>query len=334
MASVREIFEQSRSILLSGHLRADGDCLGALSVLYHGFRALDRQVQILLPDAPDSRYRFLQRHTPMSIYQPGSALPEVDSWWVCDCSALSRLGPLQVDFLGAACPKVAVDHHPLEGEMAPQTIWDAMIHDVDAPASGQLALEFIESLGVELPLAAKEAAFLSLVSDTGWFRYPNATEPAWQAAARLVEGGVQPWRLFADIYQQTEAERPWGVAIALQHTRYLAEGRIAFTWVDRESLEQAGGHLEDTDEVLDLLRAVAQVEVVAFLFEWEPGKFKLSLRSKSDFDVSVVAGHLGGGGHRRAAGVRLPEGRSCAVFVAQIEAVLVQEWQRYVRLRG
>ena len=42
-----------------------------------------------------------------------------------------------------------------------------------------------------------------------------------------------------------------------------------------------------------------------FLHEIEPQKYKVSLRSKSKVDVSVIAKHFGGGGHVRAAGVTM-----------------------------
>ena len=37
-------------------------------------------------------------------------------------------------------------------------------------------------------------------------------------------------------------------------------------------------------------------------FKTNSGKYKYSLRSKGDFDVSIIAKAFGGGGHKNAAG--------------------------------
>ncbi|WP_226458239.1 DHH family phosphoesterase [Quatrionicoccus australiensis] len=51
------------------------------------------------------------------------------------------------------------------------------------------------------------------------------------------------------------------------------------------------------------------------------GEAKVSLRSKGDFDVAAIAQRYGGGGHRNAAGFRLPAGQ----FFAEILALGGQE---------
>ncbi len=48
------------------------------------------------------------------------------------------------------------------------------------------------------------------------------------------------------------------------------------------------------------------------------GEAKVSLRSKGDFDVSAIAVRYGGGGHRNAAGFRLPVGQFLAEVLAMV----------------
>ncbi len=63
--------------------------------------------------------------------------------------------------------------------------------------------------------------------------------------------------------------------------------------------------LADTDEVLDILRAVESVEVVLLVRELIDGTCKLSARAKHDYPVNELAARFGGGGHRKAAGATL-----------------------------
>jgi phosphoesterase RecJ-like protein len=48
------------------------------------------------------------------------------------------------------------------------------------------------------------------------------------------------------------------------------------------------------------------VQIAAFLKERPDGKIKISLRSKTDANVAVVAKKFGGGGHSYAAGAVIP----------------------------
>lgn len=323
MQSAAELLRRSRKILLSGHLRADGDCLGAQIVLYHAFRALGKEAQILLPDPPDARYGFLQARTPWKIWE--GSLPEADLLVVCDCNQVSRLGAMGEAVVAAGLPRMAVDHHVLE----PGQGWTALVHDIGASASGTLALRFVEEeLGVrELPIQAYEAAFVALMTDTGWLKYSNAVPEAWSTAARLVARGLETERLHALIYQQAEPGRPAGVRAALENLEYLQDGRIALAWTGTEELARVGGSMEDTDEVLDLLRAVGRVEAVGLVCERPDRRVKVSFRSKELLDVHRVARGLGGGGHARASGASFAPSMSLQQAVAATRAAMLAGWK-------
>lgn len=316
-----ELVRDAERILLSGHLRADGDCLGAQSVLFHALRALGKSPQLLLPDPPDGRYGFLKAHTPWTEFD--GSLPEADLLVVCDCNDLSRLGAMGDAVRASGMKRIAVDHHP-PGE---DDGWAAWVHDVGAAASGLLALDFSAALGVDtLPPEAHEAAFVALMTDTGWLQHSNADAAAWRAAAELVAHGVDTNRVFGAVYQQDEAGRPRGVGATLATTEYHADGALAVAWATRASLEAADGTLADTDQVLDILRGVGAVEGVAVVTERPDGRVKVSFRSKHRLDVNQVARRVGGGGHARAAGATFPDGTAFDDCLAQARAALLAEW--------
>jgi phosphoesterase RecJ-like protein len=312
------LVENSKRILLSGHLRADGDCLGAQSVIFHALRKMGKQVEVMLPNAPDGRYGFLEAHTPWTLFE--GTLPSADLLIVCDCNQLDRLGAMGTAVAESGMPRIVIDHHPMEEDHG----WAAQVHDCSAAASGLLALDFAEALGAgELPLEAYEAAFVALMTDTGWLKYSNANAAAWAAAARLTEQGVDTARIYDLVYQQAEVGRPLGIVAALENLEYHADGQIAIASVSQTRLDEIGGSMEDTDDVLDLLRSVRVVEAVGLLTEREGGMVKLSLRSKHVLDVNRVARQLGGGGHARAAGATFAPGTTLEQALVQVRAALV-----------
>lgn len=318
MSAALDLIRNSQRVLVAGHLRADGDSLGAAIVIARGLRDLGKQVDLVLPDPPDGRYGFLEAETSWSLYGGQGSLPEHDLLIVCDCSQLDRLGAMGIELDRLASPRVVVDHHPFDRA---EHHWDAEFHDVTAAATGLLAVDLIRQLGGEPDRVALEAAFVALMTDTGWLKYSNADARAYAAAADLVAGGVNPDKVYRAIYQQSDPGAPRGIAAALSHTEFYADGLAVVGWIDSASLKAAKGELIDTDEVLDILRSVGTVEVVAFLSE-RNGRIKVSFRSKSRVDVNLLAREIGGGGHARAAGASLPEGVSMQSAREQIASLL------------
>jgi len=322
METALAMIRGARRVLIAGHLRADGDCLGSESVLYHALTGLGAEVRVMNPDPPDPRYAFLHAHTPFEVWMPGAAAPPHDLLLVCDCCTLVRLGAFGALLGAGSAPRLAVDHHPIDA--AERAEWTALVHDVRAPASGLLAMRIARGLGVPLPLPALEAGFAALATDTGWFRYPTADAEAWALAAELVAAGVQPATIFAAIHQQTDAARPLGLAAALAATEYHADGRLALVALSQAALAACGGTLEDTDEVLEVLRGVGRVQAVAFVHELPDGRVKASLRSKlAALDLNPLARALGGGGHARAAGVTFAAGTALADARSRLLGVLL-----------
>ena len=214
-----QLIESSKSVLISGHLRADGDCLGAGIVMYYLCQALGKEVKIILPDDPDPRYGFLKEKTAWEIWS--GHLPAHDLFLVCDCNELTRLGAMGDVVAQSEVPRLVLDHHPLPVD---SDIWSAKIHDETAAASGLLAFEIAKEMEVEIPAAAKEAAFVAIMTDTGGLKYSNADSRAWNVAAELVAGGVQAEMVFQNTYQKVEAGRPRGIAAVLGHTQYFENG--------------------------------------------------------------------------------------------------------------
>ncbi|HET6202106.1 MAG TPA: DHH family phosphoesterase [Planctomycetota bacterium] len=326
-----EILRQEDRFLITGHVRADGDCLGAEVALWHLARALGKEATIFNPDPVAERYSFLKQGTPFRAFDPARGpeqVPPFDVLFVCDVAVLSRTGPLEPILRARPALRVCVDHHvPERGES-----WDAAYVDESAPASGYLVWRLALEMGVRLPREALEAVFVAITTDTGWFRYSNTSAAALSAAAEIVAAGVDVAGVYRRVFQQFPPQWPSGIAALLGTLRYHAEGALAVVAIDRKGLRDRGVEsLEDPDEVLDILRCVGPVEVVLYLRELDDGRVKGSLRSKGDFDVNAFARRFGGGGHKKAAGFELPgpfEARVPPVEGAAEEAVAAWRTER------
>ena len=292
------LLTEAKHVMLTGHQRPDGDCVGAQAALLRVLTARGQKVTILNPDPPEAQFGYLSKHIDYGTDQ-GGQIPQHDLLVLLDCSEISRTGKLAERFAAAPSAKLVIDHHVLPSE----PWWDAAFVDTSAAATGLLVRRIAKHLDIPLDPLAARGVFTSIVTDTGWFKYSNTDTETLEAAAEMLAAGVDASDLYSAIYQQRPPQHPGQVAMALGRHAYHLDGRLAVVDMPLEGGEQAAAM--DTDDVLDLLRSVGTVEVVLCLREMSPGLCKLSARSKTSYDVNALARRFGGGGHVKASGATI-----------------------------
>ena len=83
-----------------------------------------------------------------------------------------------------------------------------------------------------------------------------------------------------------------------------ADGRVASAYLTRGMFEAAGAAAGDSENLIDVPRAIAGVEGVVLLREVSDRLWKVSLRSRGAVDVQAIARRHEGGGHLHAAGCK------------------------------
>lgn len=292
------LLSSAQRFVLVGHMKPDGDVIGAQAAMCRVLEALGKDVWVINPDPPEGRFEYLSREVRYRTYTTGD-LPPHDVAVLLDFSELSRTGAMEPALRRANSKKLVVDHHIHHGT----AWWDARFVDVTAAATGLLVRRIARALGVTLDATAARGVYTSIVTDTGWFKYSNADAEAFRVASEMIELGVVPSDLYAAIYQARSHQHPAYVARLLSGLEYFADNRLAV--VDQTLKDAVDPNLVDSDEVLDILRSVRAVEVVLFLRELEKGGVKVSARSKSDYDVNALMRRFGGGGHMKASGATI-----------------------------
>lgn len=308
-----ERLRRTRRALVTGHLRPDGDSLGSQLALAELAGALGASTVIInhdpapssLSDLPGVESVVVSKLLPPDF--PGS----FDLVITLECPDRDRAG-----FPGlAALPIVNIDHHPANLHYG-----EVNYVDIDAPAVGEMVWRMFVAAGVQPSAAAATNAYVALSTDTGDFRYSNATGRAFRAAAEMVEAGADPTMVAYWIHGRRRAAAVKLLGEALSTLRFEADGRVAVLEVDEEAFHRSGAGPEDTEDVINHPRAIDGVRAVAFLKQWEPGIVRVSLRSTGQVNVRRVAEQFGGGGHANAAGCTI-EGNLAAVRDQVVAAV-------------
>ncbi len=285
-------------LLLTSHANPDGDAIGSELGLARLLGALGKSVTIWNAHPTPTVYGSLpgSERIHVGAESPHGFPDQFDLCIVLECPSLDRTGLANAL---AALPLANIDHH-LGNQRYGVENWI----DTEAPAVGVMVAELARAL--EAPIDADSAAclFLALVTDTGGFRFANATPAAFDAAARLVRDGAEVERVSHWLYesQPEGAIRLLGELLATLRRHH--GGRIATAHLSAEMFERSGASAGDSEGLIDTPRSIAGVAAVALFRATGTDEWKVSLRSRGSVDVQRVARLEGGGGHKNAAGCR------------------------------
>ena len=296
-----------RRVLVTTHVRPDGDALGSTAAMVLGMRAQGIDATVLLLSHLPSKYAFAYddlgvRHVDAEKGWPASLgdLSGFDALLVVDTGTWSQLPGLKDRLAGFAGAKLIVDHHLTQEDWA-----TVKVVDTSAPAAGEVVAELLTAWGVPFTPPIATALFLALVSDTGWFQFSSTRPSTLRLAADLMEVGVDTDALQQRIYQN---ERPQRLALHLrvqQSLQLLADDRLAVMRATADDFKAVGAATTDTEALINVPLQIRTVAVCCLLTDpGDGGPVRGSLRSKGAVDCAAFAQRYGGGGHARAAGLK------------------------------
>jgi phosphoesterase RecJ-like protein len=245
--------------------------------------------------------------------EPPAGFPDrFDAIVVLECPSPDRTG---LEQHLSARPVINIDHH-LGNQLYGSVNWV----DSAAPAVGEMIYRLAQGLKLTLDPETASCLYLTLVTDTGGFRFSNATPAAFEAAAALVRDGAHPEQVSQWLYESQPLPVVRLIGEMLQTLEIHEDGRVATARLTPEMFARVGAAPGDSEGLIDVPRSIAGVDAVALIRQREDGTHKVSLRSRGEVDVEKIARHHGGGGHRNAAGYVL-EGDGEAARQKVVEAL-------------
>lgn len=305
--SVIDALSPCKRILLTTHIRPDGDALGTVAATILGLRTKAIAAEALLLSHLPSKYAFIFTENNIVHHEAEPSWPatldlsKFDALLVMDTGTWSQLPGLKEKLGGFSGKKIVVDHHLTQEDWA-----DVKLVDTTAAAAGEIATELLEHWKIQIDSQIATALFLALVCDTGWFQFSNTKAHTLRMAADLVQAGVDTDRLYQLLYQNERAERLKLQTRGLQSLELLDNGKLAVMTLTKADFLQTNANVQDTENLINLPLQIAAVQVSVLITEpITYGPIRVSLRSKGQLDVAAFAQTFGGGGHARAAGLKL-----------------------------
>ena len=299
-----DLIRRGERFMLTTHINPDGDAIGSEMALNYLLKGLGKEVRII-NDSPLPYYlTFLDPNSEIETLANTPTvplkLPSLDGIFILDISDWQRLGRLKEMVKDSPALKICLDHHPAQNRPG-----DINMVDEGASNTGILIFELINRLEVKLTKPMAEALYVSLLTDTGSFRFSNTNAKAHEMAAQLIRAGVVSHEIYSKVYEQGSWDRMRLLGKLLSSIESCCQNKVAYLAVTQELLNTYHVHPDEVEGFVEFPRVIEGVEVVILFQEIGQEKTRISLRSKGKVNVQEIAHIFGGGGHPYASGIRL-----------------------------
>ncbi len=187
---------------------------------------------------------------------------------------------------------INIDHHQ------DNTLFGDINIIEDISSVGELIFSLCEEFHWPIDEMMAYNIYASIIGDTGRFLYSNFTAKTLQVAEKCLERGFNYAELNQLVFENKKFDYFKIIRTGLENLKINWQKAYAYTYIADNDLDY--GH-----ELIDFIRKLEKIEVFIVFRKWQKGLIKISLRSKSHFDVAKFSAKFNGGGHKCAAGITI-----------------------------
>ena len=292
--------------LILFHRHPDGDAVGSGFALKLILESMGCTAYCVCEDEIPERLRFLTEGLQDSILKenlPADFMPtRIIS---VDTASPAQAGVLYPDYEGKF--DLMIDHHERGEAYA-----DGYI-DGSASSAGELVYRLSRELLrsgrlLTVPPRVDGLLYAAISSDTGCFRYSNASPSTHAAAADLLKSGFEKSGFTAaeinrNLFEVKSHKLLLAEKVGFDRLRLFADGRIGIVDMPFDVKIAHGFTDEHFDTLVEVARGLQGVQVAAAIRQPSAeGVYRVSMRSSCSVDVAAICATFGGGGHVKAAG--------------------------------
>lgn len=310
------------NFLMVPHEHIDGDDLGCMLAFGAVLKLLNKKYCLYSADGTPESFKFLRNYEEIVTALPENA--HFDTAIVLECLQYKRLSG-HIDLYSLCDHVISLDHHPesAQNDVISELAWI----DPGFCALGEMLYFVFREMKAELNLAAAEALYTSMVSDSAGFRYSSVSSRTHLAIAHLVDIIGDISHIHRHIFGEKTLNEIKLFVLAAQTLRLHADGRLVTAYYNKAMVDECGLEDNDTQTLISQLNVIRGTEIFAAFKQMKPGEVRVSLRSIR-LPVNGVAAAHGGGGHLLAAACTLKDTtleQAQALIIPELEALLDKE---------
>lgn len=293
--------KKADKILLNCHRGPDSDSVGSALAMKKVLSGLGKEVEIICPsDIPDDLY-FLEGSSDIKKvdfsnfdFSTYNLFIIMDSSTYAMVSGSKEIGLPQIKM-------VVIDHHHTNTGYG-----DINLIDSKVTSTAELLYKIFYDWRVSLDQKSATALLTGIIGDTGSFQYAGVGKETLLIAGDLMDLGANKDEIIYNIYRSINfmTIKFWGKIIEMM--KEDSEYRFVWSAIPLSLYEEYGRDSSAKEDGANLFFPVVKnTDFGVIMVETDKDVLSVSYRSRKDFDVSKIAGEIGGGGHISAAGAKV-----------------------------
>lgn len=306
IAQVKELLDGISSVVILTHKNPDGDAIGSSLGWAHFLKARGIEATVVAPNAYPGFLKWMPGNEDVLCFEEDEQtatekIGSVDALFILDLNQLNRMGEGLEKIVGASTkPKMLIDHHE-----EPANLAEIMLSRPGTSSTAEMVYQLINEMGESTLLnkAAAECLYTGIMTDTGSFRFSSTKKSTHEAAAAMIELGVDPSVINQNVENNYSIGRLKLLGYALsQKMEVLKNERTAIISLSSEELKRYHFKKGDTEGLVNYGLSLENIDRAVLMVEDGP-IIKMSFRSIGKNYVNVLAKEqFSGGGHKNAAG--------------------------------
>lgn len=293
------------TIILHRHNRPDGDAMGSQLGLKHIIRENFPEKQVYAVGDEAGFFRFMadsvMDEIPDSTYENALAI-------ILDCGATGLISDNRYTL---AARTARMDHHIFSGKIADTEVIDSSFES----CCGMVAQLAMES-GLKMNVAAAQALYTGMLTDSGRFRYDSTSSRTFRLAAFLMEQPMDTNAIYRELYADTYENKKRKAEFLLK-VRFTPN-RVAYIYTTKEELAQLEmSAFSASRGMVNVMSDIRGTDIWANFTETDEGVL-CELRS-ADQNINPIAVKYGGGGHAKASGATVADRQTAMAMLADLD---------------
>jgi len=280
--------KKNDNILITSHIRADGDCVGSAVGLK----------EIIKTTYPEKTVKatFEKVHYLKHLGNPDEVLDEdFENFLIIsvDNASKSRANDKRLE---NAKRIIKIDHHPNN-----EPFGYVNLVEEDKASCSEMIFELF--LNMKKGLISKlgiEAIYTGIITDTGRFKYPSVSGDTMKKVALMYDLGLDATRILNILDETTLEELKFKGYVLSNMTK--TENGVLYIKITPELRKEYNIEYDDASNMVNSMSDVEGCPIWVLFNEYKKDEIRCRVRSK-DIPINKIAESFGGGGHKNASGI-------------------------------
>ncbi|MDR0985064.1 MAG: bifunctional oligoribonuclease/PAP phosphatase NrnA [Endomicrobium sp.] len=310
---IRNIINNNKTFLVSGHIRPDGDCIGSAFAMTSVLNRIGKIAYFYCNDNIPNSLKFLKSKF-VKIKKTIKAIDMFDCTITLDSSNFFRIDPHNKIHIKQLGKIINIDHHSSHTDFG---FINYVVPKMSSTA--ELVFGILNHMDIRLIKKEAESLYVGILTDTGCFKQINTTSNSHIDCAKLMKYNININNIYKKIFEDFTINTLKFHSIAILNMKIMLNNKISYTVITRNMLVQNKVKREAIKGIVNYAFKIPSI-MISCLFEEISNKLtKVSCRSALGFNVLEIMNKFNGGGHKNAAGCIIKQEINVAIKMVILE---------------